>query len=624
MFRPFVIAVFLLVTGAGLAMLAGPPGTGALAQEESKAKRCVDCHETSGLLGTSHEVLDKTSGGACVDCHGTAAEHAAAPSEHAVTKGIAPDRLAELCSACHSSGPDHVAGWKETVFAKDGKSCADCHVVHEPSDARLSFTGDEKGNLGDDSCRMCHAPTFAAFGASFHAGVLGKSGGGCEACHGPGREHALAARSFARGEGPAKIAREPEAGACLLCHRAIPERHAREMPVYREKRADCVICHDVHVDRSDPQAALTAGAETMPVRRAAAAAHASRLAEGGGERCHGPAGAHGASGGRARYVVNPERQSPEAASALCLSCHGSSPDHAKGWKDGPLAAQGMSCLTCHEAHAGSEGQGKPATPSGAAVPVGRPVNVGSRTCATCHVDPHPFIGESPHAVLLGKGKVGCESCHGPGSAHVSTGGAAAGIKNPSRLPEERRASFCLSCHGREDGLISWHRGEHARAGVSCTKCHDPLTSDLKSSKKKDPELCQVCHQEVAAQFRLPNRHPLRRGAVRCGSCHDPHGDPSKFLNLELRKERCFSCHRNVRGPFLYEHEADRTDGCVICHMPHGSPNRRLLTHSRVSDLCIQCHVTPASHNLASGSAFRNCLNCHGSIHGSYVDENFFR
>ena len=24
------------------------------------------------------------------------------------------------------------------------------------------------------------------------------------------------------------------------------------MPVYREKRADCVICHDVHVDRSDP------------------------------------------------------------------------------------------------------------------------------------------------------------------------------------------------------------------------------------------------------------------------------------------------------------------------------------------------------------------------------------
>jgi DmsE family decaheme c-type cytochrome len=536
------------------------------------------------------------------------------------------------------TGPDHVTGWKDSEYAREGKTCNDCHTVHEASDRRLHLAADERGDVGEEACRLCHQPVFTEFKTSFHAVVIGKVGGGCEACHGPGRDHVEAARALARGEGGSMIAREPEQASCLLCHRAVPERHAREMPTYREKRPDCVVCHDVHVSRSDPlyakpgdPAAIpeeTVGSEACSachlegVSSASASVHASVVSSEGCERCHGPAGAHVKSGGRKRFIVSPEKQEPEKANALCLSCHDDRPEHARRFLEGPLHRQGLTCLTCHAAHGGREGQGRPL--QSVQPVVGKATRVGSATCAICHEKPHPDILESPHATLVESGNSGCEQCHGPGSAHVLTGGSPERILSPARMPKERRAELCLACHGREPGRVSWGRGEHARAGLTCSTCHDPLASPENRSVKQEPDLCMVCHQDVAAQFRLPNRHPLGRGAVTCGSCHDPHAGKSRSLSLELRKERCSTCHRDKRGPFLFEHEADRQDGCVACHVPHGSANRRLLTHRRVSDLCIQCHVTPASHNLAGGSAFRNCLNCHGNIHGSYVDENFFR
>jgi hypothetical protein len=49
--------------------------------------------------------------------------------------------------------------------------------------------------------------------------------------------------------------------------------------------------------------------------------------------------------------------------------------------------------------------------------------VGTDTCAGCHDVQHARFLKTPHATLLSdpswKGKVtGCESCHGPGKAHV--------------------------------------------------------------------------------------------------------------------------------------------------------------------------------------------------------------
>ncbi len=613
----------------------GPPGP-------VPDKVCVKCHKEIAVQTTSHRILARLHpDGACEACHGPAKAHVEDPFSVPLTKSLDASGKAALCLTCHRGFPDHAANWETTDFAKSGQTCAECHKPHETSEARPAYDGDAKGFLGDGACRLCHGPVFAGLANSFHADVLGMPGAGCEACHGAGSAHAKGALALAEGKGPAGITREPAGSECLLCHRAVPERHAREMPVYAEKRPACTVCHDVHIDRNDPIFATdgplpasssgkcgSAACEACHVSSVASArssVHAALLAEGGAgcEACHGPAMAHVRSGGRARFVFDPLSRTPAEASAMCLNCHAEAPDHARDWKGGPLAAKGLSCLTCHEAHGAAEGQGRPITAGGTPVVSGK--SVGSSTCAICHADAHPGIGMSVHAALMADPKAaGCESCHGPGSAHVLGAGSRDAIRNPGRLPKEQQSGFCLTCHGSNPSLSAFARGDHGRTGLACTTCHDPLRGPADSPLKREPDLCYACHGDVKAKFALPNHHPLEEGAVRCVSCHDPHGSPPGILSLETRKEKCFECHVDKRGPFLYEHEADRQEGCVVCHLPHGSPNRRLLTHRDVRSLCIQCHVTPSNHDLAEGSAFRNCLNCHGSIHGSYVDDGFFR
>ncbi len=157
--------------------------------------------------------------------------------------------------------------------------------------------------------------------------------------------------------------------------------------------------------------------------------------------------------------------------------------------------------------------------------------IGMETCASCHAKQYEEFKHSTHARIAipnGTGAQGCETCHGPGSLHVAAGGGrgVGGIINP----------------------------------------------------RKDPSTCFVCHTDKKAEFRLPYHHPVMEGKMSCADCHNAHGEdvrPWSATSLKDINEACFKCHKEQRGPFVWEHEALR-EGCTTCHKVHGSINDKML------------------------------------------------
>jgi predicted CXXCH cytochrome family protein len=211
--------------------------------------------------------------------------------------------------------------------------------------------------------------------------------------------------------------------------------------------------------------------------------------------------------------------------------------------------------------------------------------VGNQACLDCHAEIVREFPASPHARVHFEnaamaGETGCESCHGPGSKHIASGGSAKFIINPAN----------------------------------------------------DPASCFQCHLDIQAEFNLPQHHPVIEGHMSCVPCHDPHGGdifkPHGGLAMARQNESCAQCHREQTRPFVFEHEALR-EGCTVCHDPHGSINQKMLSESD-PNLCQRCHaqVQGAGGGIFIGNTdhtpflqIGTCwtAGCHTAIHGSNVD-----
>ena len=259
--------------------------------------------------------------------------------------------------------------------------------------------------------------------------------------------------------------------------------------------------------------------------------------------------------------------------------------------------------------------------------------VGSDVCAACHADVAKKFSDNPHSKLAlrhnGTGAT-CESCHGPGKAHVESGGDVTKIVQLSKLSPKDLDATCLGCHaGTHPNFL---RSPHAKAGVSCTSCHSVHNGDTEAKllKAAQPQLCFQCHADVKPAFDMPFHHKVNEGLLKCSDCHDVHGT---FGNNNIRSTAdqnaiCTKCHTETRGPFVFEHPAVKADGCLGCHTPHGSQNARLLNVPNINQLCNQCH-SPVSagtvHGMNAGSADRPpCVTCHTMIHGSNINPAFIR
>jgi len=261
-------------------------------------------------------------------------------------------------------------------------------------------------------------------------------------------------------------------------------------------------------------------------------------------------------------------------------------------------------------------------------------------CKACHDELYTAWEKSPHWKTTlnkegGPSKMGCQGCHGPAANHV------ADPSDKSKLFLFEKASVkeindrCLSCHQGGTQHMKAINSLHGDNGVSCTSCHSPhhpKTEEFLLAKAQ-PALCYGCHLQQKPQFDMPFHHRVNEGLIQCTDCHNVHGTvrPHQLRTSAAQDAPCFTCHVDKQGPFVFEHDPVKTEGCQSCHMPHGGPNQHMLKVSTVNLLCLQCHTTssfsaapgtPSFHNNAA--QFQACTLCHTTVHGSNFDRFFFR
>ena len=222
-------------------------------------------------------------------------------------------------------------------------------------------------------------------------------------------------------------------------------------------------------------------------------------------------------------------------------------------------------------------------------------------CADCHstavrkaYDP----ATDTYATGYAEVSAGCESCHGPGSAHVTW--AAQPSEDPVQgltvamekgsLP--RQLEVCAQCHARRAQIAE---GYHAGRPFT-----DHYLPSLLDSELYFPDGQQKGEVFIWGSWLQSRMH---QAGVTCSDCHDPH---SQALHVPGNAV-CAQCH----APAVYEaathhHHLPGSTGsqCVECHMPartymvvdprrdhsmrvprpdesvsHGTPNA-----------CNQCHV----------------------------------
>jgi hypothetical protein len=255
---------------------------------------------------------------------------------------------------------------------------------------------------------------------------------------------------------------------------------------------------------------------------------------------------------------------------------------------------------------------------------------------------------------MARGRIQCESCHGPGSQHYG---------NVEFISVTLDAQNCAWCHDEGTHHVfpaQWRASDHAtfaRTGgggetrASCAQCHDgagfvdyiksgkqPLTTDYSEVTKIS---CAVCHDPHSVE----NPHQLRTMTATLSNGEEVTGAGNGTI--------CMNCHKARRDAVDY---TDNYLGNLSSHYgPHHGPQADMLLATNAitfgqdiptsphfqetGDACVTCHMYPASSDadgnviLVGSHSFRMseegvdnvaaCSPCHGDIGTSFADKKYY-
>ena len=175
--------------------------------------------------------------------------------------------------------------------------------------------------------------------------------------------------------------------------------------------------------------------------------------------------------------------------------------------------------------------------------------------------------------------VGCEQCHGAGSAHAAHP-TLANILNPARQDYVHASDTCIACHSQGQPLSNpiqgkyydWPVGYHAGLKLAdFWKLEDHKLGETSFTHFPDG----TAHKNRMQGNDFVQSLMYTRG-VTCFSCHDPHGTDNDAMLREPASQICSMCHQvgSQNGPHAVSLEAhthhkagSAGSECVACHMP---------------------------------------------------------
>lgn len=242
----------------------------------------------------------------------------------------------------------------------------------------------------------------------------------------------------------------------------------------------------------------------------------------------------------------------------------------------------------------------------------------SQSCSGCHAtDVRPRVDIGRNDTHVGELGIACESCHGPGGAHVAANhdplrryaarrdGSDATVRNPETQLPVRSAQACGQCHSvsilRAQHHDAWREdGSPFRPGMDLHATHlvvsaqDGDAPELRRELQKNPHFFASSFW-ADGQVRLSGRefsglrlspcyaHGDTNRQMDCTSCHEMHPDgeaPPGWRSGQMRAGMdgdagCTQCHAQFTDAAALQAHTKHAPGslgsrCYDCHMPHTS------------------------------------------------------
>ncbi|WP_158749604.1 multiheme c-type cytochrome [Acidobacterium sp. S8] len=186
-------------------------------------------------------------------------------------------------------------------------------------------------------------------------------------------------------------------------------------------------------------------------------------------------------------------------------------------------------------------------------------------CLECHLTYIEPLSADPETRSYDKASlvtgISCETCHGPGAAHVALhrNGAPAvssgeAILNPARFSRDRQIDMCALCHSGAQQVeitpaFSYVPGESLGKYLG----PNPLDGDL----YPDVHANQVGLLKRSRCF-------LSSAKMTCSTCHDVHAEERPAASYSAR---CLTCHRVESCGMEKKIGHAIAENCIDCHMP---------------------------------------------------------